>query len=235
MPLYDWTRVTDNVFHAFHGAWLAQLMGALNRSVLPDGYVARMEESLGTVESDVLALESGSAPPLPAPPANAPEPTVAIAEPRLDLRGQRRLAVFSAREERRVAVLEVLSPGNKDSEIKAGTFEGKVVRCLASGLHVLLIDLLAPTRSAPGVGAAIAREIGEGGVADGGHCTTSFEVRADPSEVRIYHRALALGEVMPDAPLFVAPGYPVDVPLEQTAAAALDMLPAGDVQRLRPA
>lgn len=62
MPLDDWTKVPDSVFHSFHNGWLWNLMGSLNRGVLPEGYLARTEESLRIFETDPLVLESGVGP-----------------------------------------------------------------------------------------------------------------------------------------------------------------------------
>ncbi len=33
MPVHDWTRVDDGIFHAFHLAWLSELQKALNAGV----------------------------------------------------------------------------------------------------------------------------------------------------------------------------------------------------------
>lgn len=163
MPLHDWTRVPDNVFHGMHVAWIAELMRVLNRGGLPEGYLARPEEYVGPYQPDVLALGVDARPAHTRSGAPELEPTATIAPPRFTTHRQRRLAVFSARDERRVAVIEVVSPGNKDSEARARWFEAKLVDYLASGLHVLQIDLLPATRPAPGFAAAVARELGAEG------------------------------------------------------------------------
>ncbi|MCW8138960.1 MAG: DUF4058 family protein [Planctomycetota bacterium] len=231
MPLHDWARVPDNVFHNFHVAWLAQLAGALNASVLPPGYLARAEEYVGPFQADVLTLEAGAPRTQPAS-GPAREPTATIAPPRFDVTRQRRITVFSARDERRVAVLEVVSPGNKDSARRARWFEEKLVDCLAAGLHLLLVDLLAPTAAAPGFAEAVARELGSDQVPPGGRAATSFECQPAPPVVRVYHQSFAPGAPLPPAPLFLEPGRAVEVPLEETYAAAFGWLPAADRERL---
>lgn len=35
MPIHDWTKVTPNIFHDFHGSWIQMLQHALNEGVLP--------------------------------------------------------------------------------------------------------------------------------------------------------------------------------------------------------
>ena len=57
MPVHDWTRVDDGIFHAFHLAWLAELQKALNAGRLPAGYYALAEQDAGSVGPDVLTLQ----------------------------------------------------------------------------------------------------------------------------------------------------------------------------------
>jgi len=45
MPLHDWTRTTDGVFHHFRVQWLHSLGHVLNRGLLPKGYYALMRQS----------------------------------------------------------------------------------------------------------------------------------------------------------------------------------------------
>lgn len=233
MPLHDWTRVADNVFHNFHVSWLAQLAGTLNGSVLPPGFIARAEEYVGPFQADVLALEVGTtASSGPSGTQSALRPTATIDPPRFDARRHRRIAIFSSRDERRVAVLEVVSPGNKDSDRRARWFEDKLLDCLAGGLHLLLVDLLPGTTAAPGFAAAVARELGSGEVPEQGLAATSFERQPEPSVVRVYHRPMAVGSPLPAAPLFLDPGRAVEVPLEATYQAAFAWLPATDRERL---
>jgi len=235
VPLHDWSLAPDNVFHNFHLTWLAHLAASLNRDVLPEGYLARTEEWLGPFQADVLALEVEGR---PSPDAGrpretrqpSPQPTATIAPPHFERRRERSVAVFSARDERRVAVIEVVSRGNKDSDRRARSFEEKLIECLSSGLHLLLVDLHPPTRPAPGFAAGVARELRTGDVPEvpsEGRCVTSFEVRPDP-EVRVYHQSLALGAPLPEAPLFLEPGASVTVELESAYEAAFAWLPGPD-------
>lgn len=133
MPLLDWSRVPHNVFHNFHTGWLWNMARVLNLSVLPKGYVARTEEYVGPHEADVLALETGrGAAPSPRS-GHAPVPTLTIAPPRFVPRKERRVSVFSAQDERRVAVIEVVSPGNKDSRKRADWFGRNLVEYIEGG------------------------------------------------------------------------------------------------------
>ena len=44
MPIHDWTRVRDGIFHDFHHAWIEELARALNRGVLPPDFYALREQ-----------------------------------------------------------------------------------------------------------------------------------------------------------------------------------------------
>src|SRR5438105_4478628 len=57
MPVHDWTRVEDGIFHDFHLAWIGELRKALNRGLLPPGYYALAEQIAGSVGPDVLTLQ----------------------------------------------------------------------------------------------------------------------------------------------------------------------------------
>ncbi len=233
MPLHDWTRVPDNVFHDLHTSWSVILKRTLNQRLLPEGYLARTEEYAGPYQTDVLTLEVGAGLATPREEAVAPEPTATIAPPRFATRRQRRVTVFSAADERRVAVIEVVSPGNKDSQARAGWFEAKLGDYLAAGLHLALIDLLPATGPAPGIAAAVARELGAAeAVPAEGRAATSFERRLTPDEVRVYHRGLVLGSGLPPLPLFLEPGLHVELPLEETYDEAVASLPRRDRERL---
>jgi hypothetical protein len=57
MPIHDWTRVDDGVFHDFHHEWISQVKHALNRGVLPRDYYAMADQVAGPGIPDVLGLK----------------------------------------------------------------------------------------------------------------------------------------------------------------------------------
>ena len=60
MPVHDWTRVEDGIFHSFHVLWISELQIALNK-LLPEGYYALAEQHAGRSIADVLTLHAGPA------------------------------------------------------------------------------------------------------------------------------------------------------------------------------
>ena len=130
MPIHDWTRVDAGLFHAFYYQWISALCDSLNAGVLPSGYFALPEQSVGGPVPDVLNLELA-----PGPGElnrTAAGLAVATVPPRARLvdRAEERIYVRKAnwvavhhRHGHVVAVVEIVSPGNKASrsELRASS------------------------------------------------------------------------------------------------------------------
>ncbi len=153
MPIHDWPRVRADRFHHFHQDWTTGIARALNAGVLADGYSALAEQVTGGPEPDVVTLS------LPGPPVG-PAGGVAVADAPVRTRVQTEAeAAIYARKVNRVtvhhpdgvvvAVIEIVSPGNKDSRHAAGSFARKAAEFLFAGVHLLIVDLFPPTRRDP--------------------------------------------------------------------------------------
>jgi hypothetical protein len=224
MPIHDWTRVDAGLFHAFHQSWIVALSRALNAGVLPPDYFALPEQSIRGPVPDVLTLKlsprrgepDGAA--LGLAVATAPPRTrlVRRAEDTIYVRKADRIAVRH-RHGQVVAVVEIVSPGNKSSNNELRTFVEKTSNLIAQGIHLLVIDLFPPSRRDPqGIHKAIWDEFVE----------EDFELPADqrltlaaydagPPPVA-YVEPVAVGEPLPDMPLFLKPEFYVPAPLEDT-------------------
>jgi hypothetical protein len=125
-----------------------------------------------------------------------------------------------------IAVIEVVSPGNKDSRAALRDFVEKTVDCLRRGIHVLIVDLFPPTQRDPhGIHKAISDEIVEEDFAfpEGkDRILVSYETR---SERAASIEPVAVGDFLPDMPLFLTNSLHVMVPLEPTYQAAWDASP----------
>ncbi|MGH7226063.1 MAG: DUF4058 family protein, partial [Gemmataceae bacterium] len=151
MPVHDWTRVAAGIFHDFHVAWIPEIRKALNSGLLPSGYYALAEQHAGNSIADVLTLHASEPPPEPMPPppdtggllvAEAPpkarrKMTIEQEMPTL----RRSLAIRHISGHRLVAVLEIVSPANKDRPQSVDDFAGKIVSALRFGGHVMVVDL----------------------------------------------------------------------------------------------
>jgi hypothetical protein len=117
-----------------------------------------------------------------------------------------------------VAVIEVVSPGNKVSRSALGSFVGKGVDFLRNGIHFLVIDPFPPSPPDPGgIPLALWDQLLDEPLPPrpaGKPLTVAASDAGDP--LTAYVEALAVGDVLPDAPLFLASGWCVNVPLEET-------------------
>jgi hypothetical protein len=239
MPVHDWARVDDGTFHDFHVGWTVAIRTALNRGILPRGYYAQAEQMAGNIGPDVLTLQrsglgNGSE---RSPAGEAEGATVAtLAPPRTSLTfrteiseytaRQRSLIIRHARNHRIIALIEVLSAGNKASEYAFQTLIDKVLGALAQGIHVLLVDLHPPTpRDPEGIHAAVWQALHAGTItapADRRLTLASYEAGAIKNA---YVEPLAVGMTLPAMPLYLWRGFYVLVPLEETYQAAWEGVP----------
>lgn len=255
MPAHDWTIVDAGLFHHFHLAWIAELGRALNRGLLPENYYALVEQHAGEAIPDVLTLHSGRGVPAPpAPPldsggtllADAP-PKVRrqeVVEPGSYLSRRRTIAVRHVSGHRLVAMLEIVSPANKDRALNVAKFAEKMTEALEAGIHVLVLDVFPPGRHDPhGLHGAIRQHLeradepydGNGAAAAAPGEPLSLLSYAAGPWVEAYIEQVAVGAAFPDMPLFLRADRYVNVPLEATYQAAFDGMPAywRDVLELR--
>src|SRR6266849_2964875 len=160
MPVHDWTKVDAGIFHSFHVAWIPELLKPLNGGLLPEGYYALVEQHAGKSIPDVLTLHGSAAPPQNqwSLPPDTGGTALADAPPRVRRRQtleptalarRRSLAIRHVTGHRLVALLEILSPANKDRKEHLQAFAEKVASALDFGVHVLVVDLFPPGRHDP--------------------------------------------------------------------------------------
>ena len=237
MLLHDWTRVDAGTFHAFHTAWLTHLSEALNGGVLPKGYYALPEQHGSKFIADVLTLHAS--PPTPDWPPRPPSGGLAVADrpPQVQLRRQVRAAARSLRRtltirhvtgHRIVALVEIVSPANKDRAKHVDDFVTKVTTALGQGIHVTLADLLPPgTHDPAGMDAAVWQALDESDepydLPADMPLTLAAYVADTPVEVYLEH--LAVGQPLKAIPLFLTPEDYIDLPLGPTYEAAFRGMP----------
>ena len=236
--MHDWRRVEPNIYRDFHMLWLGTVRHALNRGVLPKPYYALMEQSTANIQADVLALQ-GPRPADPDPAAEPAElgtrvPAVGLVErvARPKARPATRLAIRHNTGHRVVAVIELVSPGNKANARDFKAFVGKAAGVVAAGVHLLVIDPFAPTpRDPAGLHPAIWRSFARprpgrpAYVPPAGKPLAVLSYTADRHTAVATVDAFAVGDPVPAGPLFLGdPGY-VTVPLEAAYAAAWAEVP----------
>lgn len=221
MPIHDWTQVDAGIFHAFHHDWITEIGRALNRGLLPTDTYALSEQRPST--PDKVPLPKGGV-------------TLAEAPPKVRIRTKHESTRYAAKAKavmirhvsrhQVVAMVEVVSPGNKNSENGLNAFVRKAQESLAVGVHLLLVDLFPPSRRDPqGIHRAVW----------GDDCGPDFDLPADKSltcvsyvggpAAEAFVEPVGVGDLLPEMPLFLTPEIYVPVPLEATYQAAWDGMP----------
>ncbi len=234
MPIHDWTRVDAGLFHDFHQSWSVYLRNALNSGVLPPDYFALIEQRVRGPIADVLTLKLAPQPGVPSGSNGGVAVTTAPPRTQLVWRSDeevyRRLANRITVRHRHgdvVAVIEIVSPGNKGSQTAFRAFVQKSADLIYQGVHLLVIDLFPPGRRDPGgVAKAIWEELVDERLtvpADKPLTVASFDAG---EEWVAYVEPVSVGDVLPDMPLFLKPEVYVPAPLEKTYQATWDVFPA---------
>jgi hypothetical protein len=234
MPVHDWRKVTPNVFHHFHTAWLSEISSALNRGILPDDHFAALEQTAGEAIPDVITLPTSSDD-FDGRLSHGDEGAVAVAErpPRVDITAESDL--FLMRQKRIVvhhplgdvvAFIELVSPENKRTPKSLDRFLTKVLSAIEQEQHVLVLDVLPPGKHDPaGMHGAIWQELSERPYdpPPGRPLTLSSYKAAEVK--RAYVQPLAVGQSLPAMPIFLDPDWYVEVPLEETYQEAWEGAP----------
>jgi hypothetical protein len=231
MPIHDWTRVRANRFHDFHQGWTIAIRNALNSGRLPPGFFAMAEQITGGPEPDVIALEVS--PPLGGPPAGV---AVETTPPKTRFVTRSEAANYARKANRLtirhpdgdlVAVIEIVSPGNKDSRHAIRAFARKAVEFLHGGIHLLIVDLFPPgPRDPQGIHKVIWDRIRDEPFELPSDKRLTFVAYASGTETVAYIEPVAVGDPLPDMPIFLAPDRYVMCPLESTYRSTWDVFPA---------
>lgn len=230
MSIHDWKRVPAGLFHHFHQDWTIELARALNRGRLPKGVAALVEQRSGPREADVLAIERRaiSLPTGDSGVATLPSPVAQIVRrtEHGSFSDRANRIVIKHHLGRIIAVIEVVSPGNKDCRASLREFVEKTVDFLQAGIHVLVIDLFPPTPRDPfGIHKAIWDEFVEEPFAfPEGKDRIIASYRAGAERVA-YIEPLAVGDELPDMALFLSKELHVLTPLETTYRTAWEASP----------
>ena len=152
MPLRDHFRpptTRHGSWESLHGMWPAVIVQQLRRQ-LPPGFVSALRVHLGPYfEIDVAAYENDAPGVGPstgegggAATLAPPRPTWAV-ETDVPEDDEYEVQIYRADEERQlVAVIEIVSPANKDRPDKRRAFVGKCAALLRKGVAVSVVDVV---------------------------------------------------------------------------------------------
>jgi hypothetical protein len=224
MPLRDHFHPPVTKFASWeelHGAWPGVIAFRLN-ALLPPEYRSGVKIHLGNlVEVDVGAFEMENAG-LPAADAasawQASAPTLLLETEELTP-PEYEVRVYDQEDSRRlVAVVEIVSPRNKDRTEARDAFTSKCHAMLLEQVCVVIVDPVT-TRSA-NLFAELAQRLGAKppSVADEPLYAVSCRVRNSPGgqSVETWPHALAVGAALPTLPLWISESRYVPLELERT-------------------
>ena len=242
MAIHDWTRIFAGGFHHFHQTWVLRISDQLNRGVLPDGYFAAAEQSSGGPYPDVVALEMDVREPGSSDEFElsdiAPASGVAVANAPPNVRFSfhsdvvqyakkaDRVAVRSLSGNRVVAIIEVVSPGNKHSGLAFRRFREKIQFLIEQGIQILIVDLFPPGTFDP-------EGLPRGLQIESESVVPKITVEEPLSLISLqvsdhvsgFVEFSAVGKDVPTMPLFLNSDRYVNVPLDKSYAEAWESLP----------
>lgn len=239
MLVHDWTRVEAGVFHHFHHRWITAITDALNAGLLPPEYYALAEQQAAGFGPDILTLQSTLQE------ADDEQPTAVpsnggggllLAPPRVQFTSEstrefyrRKKSTIVVRHvcgDHIVAVVELISPGNKGGRNAMKALIDKACELLEHKIHLLILDLFPPIRrDLNGIHSALWEEITDESFSPPPDKPLTLAAYESGLTIKAYVEPLAVGDALPDMPLFLEPGAHVRVPLEATYRAAFDAVP----------
>jgi hypothetical protein len=242
MAVHDWTRVEAGIFHAFHHRWISAISDALNTGILPPDYYALPEQHAAGFGPDVLTLEAAgsrragaddsgalggsagrSTSLLAAPPKVAP---TAETDMEFYQRRQKPVVIRHVTGDRVVAMVEIVSPGNKSTTSAIRSFIEKAAELLERRVHLLIIDLLPPgPRDPHGIHAAIWEYFAGQRYSPPPDKPLTLASYETALTTKVYVRPVAVGDALGEMPLFLEPNACVDAPLEATYQTAFTVMP----------
>jgi len=249
MAIHDWTRVDAGIFHHFHQRWIGAITDVLNQRLLPSDFYALAEQQGAGFEPDVLTLklgrEDGSEDQIEGPGSGPAQCStgngasgggVLMAQPPVrvtvetDLEFYRRkqnvVSVRHVTGDRLIAVVEIVSKGNKSGRKAFEDFVRKAAEFLSHQVHLLILDVQPPTsRDRQGIHGAIWDEIAGEDYVRPPDKPLTLAAYESSSSVKAYVEPIAVGDTPIDMPLFLEPGRYVAVPIEETYQVAFASVP----------
>jgi hypothetical protein len=236
--MHDWTRVEPGIYHAFHHRWISALSDVLNGGNLPADYYALPEQVAAGFGPDVLTLQGESEDESSQTGVGSTEGTATVlrSRPQFRLMAQTEAEFYRRKKssivvrhvsgDRIVAILEIISPGNKSNRHALRAFVDKACELLEHRIHLLIVDPFPPgSRDPNGIHAAIWEQVQEEPFQPPADQPLTLVAYECDLITRAYIETVAVGQAIPDMPLFLEPNGCVMVPLEATYETAFAAMP----------
>jgi hypothetical protein len=230
MPVHDWTRLEPGDFHHFHHCWISAIADSLNLGLLPSDYMALAEAVTGQPTPDVVAWQKGTSEDDSGGLAVAAAPPTARVIAKFEnINYAKRADRIAIRHGRGtvVAIIEIVSPGNKDSRNSIRSIVEKAADILNQGVNLLVVDLFPPTpRDPQGIHKAIWDEFGDEPFEGlpGKPLIVASYIGGDLPVA--YVESIGVGDALPSLPIFLSDTRYIPAPLEETYQQAWRVYPA---------
>jgi len=193
--MHDWTRVDAGIFHAFDLGWIPILKTALNVGLLPPDYYALAEQ------------------------------VAAVTELEKPIYQQWAVAIRHESNHRMIARIEILTPDNRANRHALRSFLDRAESALAQGIHLLLIDLYPSTSRDPrSIHGALWDRL-FGGTVPALEKPLTLAAYTGGQTPTAYVEPVAVGDPLPDMPLFLTEEQYITVPMETTYCTAYAGMP----------
>jgi hypothetical protein len=228
--MHDWTRVDAGIYHAFHSEWISQLNRAVLK-LLPPDYYSLPEQQAAGFGPDILTLkqeetEDNSGTGGTATRARPKTKMFQETSTEFYLRKKKSVVIRHISGDRIIAMIEIVSPGNKNSANALRAFVTKARELLQQKVHLLIVGPFPVSKRDPhGLHAAIFADLQDDPLQLAPETPLSVISYECDEVVRTYLEPIAVGDSLPDMPVFLYPGMFIDVPLEPTYNAAWEIVP----------
>ncbi|MCZ6679492.1 MAG: DUF4058 family protein [Candidatus Poribacteria bacterium] len=207
-------------FHSFHNAWATNIAADLN-ALLPENFIAEPKVQLGSLgEIDVQAdepLDEDQNPLIRQ--YQIPRPTASVPASFPDEMEVYIVNLDAAR--RTVGVIEIVSPSNKDRPQNRDIFIAKCLSLISQGITLVLVDIVT-VRLFNFHNELMRRlESTDGQVLETEaiplYCSAyRYILNQEHPRVECWAYPLAVGDALPELPLFISSQIAVPVRLERT-------------------
>lgn len=240
MPLLDHAELppgSRRTWEGFHYYWGGKIADAVSPHLPPRYFLeayfhsgARFQTDIAALEQDTEERQQGNgggagtalatyAPPAPPLDEEAEFGTLDVAE----------LQIYSDDgEQALVAVIELVSPSNKDRPASRDAFAGKCLSYLREGVSVLVVDVI--TERQANFHRLIAERLSLSGAARGAVTSDLYAVSYRTTGIGTTLRlqawpvALTIGSLLPTMPLWLSPFLAVPVDLETSYLATCGLM-----------
>lgn len=243
MPIHDWTRA-DDLHHSFLLGWVCDLSRRLTNGGLPPHHYALIETLELRPPAGFVELPEPEGPYKPRRCDDGPARYVDEHPPAAhfrvtDDRRQYACKAVTVRGEFHQPVAAVLFPTRQDKETpyRLDALVRLAVGALTRGIHLLVVDLFPPSLADPhGIHKAIWDRVRDEPfpLTPGKPLSVAAYDAGGGDGPTAYVEPLAVGDPLPDAPLFLRPGVYVPCPLEASYMQAWDVFPAAVKGEVNP-